>query len=138
MIVLITAVMAFIGLFVLKMHLRSPRAGHALVINRVNKEPLVSFHRTLVWPIIMRAEEISTAVQTLQVSRSGAEGFYCRDNIKVEATMTFSIRVNPIKEDILRVVKNVGTADAVDEGTPTNRFLPCLRRTRGGGVCEGA
>lgn len=122
MTVIIAAALVVIVMAVLRMRLRSPRSGHALILSSMSREPQVCFTRVFVWPIIMKAEEISTTIQTVQVGRSGDNGYYCRDNIKVEATMTFSIRVNPDKRDILKVVQNVGAARATCVETLTALF----------------
>jgi uncharacterized membrane protein YqiK len=106
-------VMMVVVLLLVKGWYRSVPPGRALVISR-GRDPVVSFTGALVLPIVQRADEIDLSVQRISISRRGREGVVCADNVRVDVTATFFLRVNKTSEDVLRVAQTVGCQRATD------------------------
>src|SRR5438067_8109536 len=99
--------LAFIGLVALAMYAkfyRQVEQGKALIINR-KTDSLVSFTGALVKPIVNRAETMDFSVKTIDIDRRGKEGLICNDNIRADINVTFFVRVNKTKEDVLKVAQ---------------------------------
>jgi len=90
----------------------------ALVINGAR----VLFQRTPVVPILHRAELMDLRVHTIPVELLGGTGLICRDHIRADVAMTFSVRVNPTPEDVLAVARSVGCPQATHPGTLAQLF----------------
>jgi uncharacterized membrane protein YqiK len=97
--------------------------GNALIINKMTKEPEVTFTGGVVFPIIHRAEVMDIAVKTIDVDRRGKEGLICQDNIRADIKVTFFVRVNKTKDDVLRVAQSIGCVRASDQRTLEELFL---------------
>jgi uncharacterized membrane protein YqiK len=82
--------------------------GRALIINKVQGEPVVSFTGGIVLPIIYRAEVMDISVKTVELDRRGAEGLICQDNIRADIKVTFFVRVNKTEDDVLKVAQALG------------------------------
>ena len=62
----------------------------------------------MVIPIIHKKEIMDISTKRMMLERKGRSGLICQDNIRADIIITFYIRVNETKEDILRVAKQVG------------------------------
>ncbi len=82
--------------------------GQALIINKLRAEPEISTTGGLVLPIIHKKEIMDISTKRMMLERKGRSGLICQDNIRADIIITFYIRVNETKEDILRVAKQVG------------------------------
>jgi len=82
--------------------------GQALIINKLGKEPDISTTGGMVIPIIHKKEVMDISTKRMVLEREGRSGLICKDNIRADIIITFYIRVNETKEDILRVAKQVG------------------------------
>ncbi|WP_197517579.1 MULTISPECIES: flotillin family protein [unclassified Colwellia] len=82
--------------------------GQALIINKLGAEPEISTNGGMVIPIIHKKEIMDISTKRMMLERKGRSGLICQDNIRADITITFYIRVNETKEDILRVAKQVG------------------------------
>lgn len=82
--------------------------GQALIINKLRAEPEISTTGGMVIPIIHKKEIMDISTKRMMLERKGRSGLICQDNIRADITITFYIRVNETKEDILRVAKQVG------------------------------
>lgn len=101
---------------------RKVEQGRALIINKVSKEPEVTFTGGLVLPIIHRAETMDISVKTIEIDRRGKEGLICKDNIRADIKVTFFVKVNKTTEDVLKVAQQVGCARASDQMTLEELF----------------
>lgn len=101
---------------------RKVEQGRALIINKVSKEPEVTFTGGLVMPIIHRAEVMDISVKTIEIDRRGKEGLICKDNIRADIKVTFFVKVNKTSEDVLKVAQQVGCARASDQMTLEELF----------------
>ena len=97
--------------------------GRALIINKMKAEPEVTFTGGVVLPIIHRAEVMDISVKTIEVDRRGKEGLICQDNIRADIKVTFYVRVNKTKDDVLKVAQSVGCKRASDQSTLEELFL---------------
>ncbi len=97
--------------------------GKALIINKMKAEPEVTFTGGVVLPIIHRAEVMDISVKTIEVDRRGKEGLICQDNIRADIKVTFYVRVNKTKDDVLKVAQSVGCRRASDQATLEELFL---------------
>src|SRR5689334_14837132 len=96
--------------------------GRALVINTMRAEPVVAFTGAVVYPIINRAEIMDLSVKTIDIDRRGKEGLICNDNIRADINVTFFVRVNKTREDVLKVAQSIGCARASDPKTLEELF----------------
>lgn len=110
-----------LGFLVAKFY-RKVEQGRALIINKVTKEPIVTFTGGLVLPIIHRAEVMDISLKTIEIDRRGKEGLICRDNIRADIKVTFFVKVNKTGEDVLKVAQQVGCARASDTKTLEELF----------------
>lgn len=97
--------------------------GRALIINKLKAEPDVTFTGGVVLPIVHRAEVMDISVKTIEIDRRGGkEGLICQDNLRADIKVTFFLRVNKTKEDVLRVAQSIGCARASDKQTLEELF----------------
>ena len=101
---------------------RQVEQGKALIINTASKEPTVAFTGSLVLPVINRAETMDLSVKTIDIDRRGKEGLICNDNIRADINVTFFVRVNKTREDVLKVAQSIGCARASDPKTLEELF----------------
>lgn len=92
---------------------RKSEQGQALVITGVGG-PKVSFSGTLVIPVLQRLEVMDITVKTIMIGRTGKEGLICRDNMRADIKVTFFVRVNQTKEDVMNVAQSIGCDRASD------------------------
>jgi uncharacterized membrane protein YqiK len=112
----------FCAAFTVSRFYRQVDQGRALIINPFKGEPVVTFTGSIVWPIINRAEVMDIALKTVEIDRRGKEGLICQDNIRADIKVTFFVRVNKTREDVLKVAQAIGCARASDEGTLEHLF----------------
>jgi uncharacterized membrane protein YqiK len=96
--------------------------GKALIINKMRNEPEVTFTGGIVFPIVHRAEVMDISLKTIEVNRDGHDGLICKDNIRADIKVTFFVRVNKTKEDVLKVAQNIGCERASDKDTLIELF----------------
>lgn len=109
-------------LFLIAKFYRKVDQGRALIINKMKVEPEVTFTGGVVVPIIHRAEVMDISVKTIELERSGHEGLICKDNIRADIKVTFFVRVNKTKEDVLKVAQAIGCARASAQDTLEELF----------------
>ena len=107
--VLVLGLLALIARFY-----RQVEQGKALIVNTVSKEPVVAFTGAIVYPIINRSEVMDLSVKTIDIDRRGKEGLICNDNIRADINVTFFVRVNKTRDDVLKVAQSLGCARASD------------------------
>ncbi len=109
--VVLAFVIALIG-FILSRFYRKVPQSQALIINKMNDRLDVSFTGATALPIIHKAEVMDIGVRVIEIAKDGTDGLICRDNIRADIRVSFYIRVNPVKEDVLKVAKLLGVANA--------------------------
>ena len=101
---------------------RKVEQGKALIINKMGKDPVVTFTGGVVLPIIHKAEVMDISVKTIEIDRRGSEGLICCDNIRADIKVTFFVRVNKTEEDVIKVAQAIGCARASDKSTLEELF----------------
>jgi uncharacterized membrane protein YqiK len=101
---------------------RQVEQGRALIVNTSRTEPTVAFTGAFIWPVINKAETMDLSVKTIEIDRRGKEGLICNDNIRADINVTFFVRVNKTREDVLKVAQSIGCARASDHGTLNELF----------------
>lgn len=96
--------------------------GKALIINKLQAEPVVTFTGGLVIPVIHRAEVMDISVKTVEIDRRGVDGLICEDNIRADIKVTFFVRVNKTGDDVLKVAQSIGCQRASDQTTLEQLF----------------
>jgi len=102
---------------------RKVNQGEALIVNKLRDEPQVTFTGTYVLPIVHRAEVMEISLKTIELERRGSEGLICKDNIRADIKVTFFVRVNKTKEDVLKVAQAIGCVRASDQRTLEELFI---------------
>ena len=97
--------------------------GHALIINKMDSEPTVTFTGGVVIPVIHRSEVMNISVKTVEIDRRGKEGLICKDNIRADIRVSFFVKVNKTQEDVLKVAQSIGCTRASDRGTLEELFV---------------
>ncbi|MBA3683864.1 MAG: hypothetical protein H0W72_01275 [Planctomycetes bacterium] len=123
--IITAAIGAFLLILVIALNAfyRTVEQGHALIINKLGHlEPTVTFTGAMVMPVIHRAEVMDISVKTIEVDRNGANGLICKDNIRADIKVTFFVRVNKTREDVVKVAGSVGVARASDTETLAELF----------------
>ena len=95
--------------------------GKALIINK-SGQPSVSFTTSFVLPLFHRAETMDISVKTIEIDRRGKEGLICQDNIRADIKVTFFVRVNKTREDVLKVASAIGCLRASAQSTLEELF----------------
>src|SRR5688572_20189805 len=116
---------AFIVLGILVLFARCWRQvdqGQAMIINKISSEPTVTFSGSIVLPIVHRAEVMDLSVKTIEIMRRAKEGLICADNIRADIKVTFFVRINKTKDDVLRVAQSIGCARASQQSTVDELF----------------
>ncbi len=101
---------------------RKVEQGKALIVNKMKAEPEVTFTGAVVLPIVHKAEVMDISVKTIEIDRRGKEGLICRDNIRADIKVTFFVRVNKTREDVIKVAQSIGCARASDPRTLEELF----------------
>ena len=102
---------------------RKVEQGKALIVNTLKREPIVTFTGAVVYPIIHKAEVMDISVKTIEIDRRGKEGLICKDNIRADIKVTFFVRVNKTREDVLKVAQAIGCERASEQSTLEELFV---------------
>lgn len=100
---------------------RKVSQGHALIVSK-SKHVDVTFTGTVVLPVLHSAELMDISVKTIEIQRTGREGLICQDNIRADIHLTFFVRVNKTKEDVIKVAQAIGTERASHQDTLQKLF----------------
>lgn len=115
----LVAVLALIALgvlFTVGRLFRKVEQGQALIISRTRQVD-VTFTGAVVLPVLHSAELMDISVKTIVIQRVGREGLICQDNIRADIHLTFFVRVNKTKEDVIKVAQAIGTQRASHQQT---------------------
>lgn len=113
------AVLVILGLFFLgflaviaKMYKKAVQ-GEALLRTGMG-DAKVSFSGIIVVPILHTLEVMDIKLKTIVISRAGAEGLVCKDNLRADVKVNFFIRVNKTHDDVVNVAQSIGAHRASD------------------------
>ena len=121
-IVFVLAVLFFGTLALIARIYRKVDQGKALIVNPTVGEPKVTFTGATVIPVFNKAEIMDISVKTIEIDRRGKEGLICRDNIRADIKVTFFVRVNKTREDVIKVAQAIGCVRASDPATLEELF----------------
>ncbi|WP_164020000.1 hypothetical protein [Pyxidicoccus trucidator] len=110
-----------VGITIARLY-RQVDQGKVLIVNTMKSEPAVTFTGMVVFPIINRSEVMDISLKTVEIDRRGKEGLICKDNIRADIKVTFFVRINKTREDVLKVAQAIGCARASDQTTLENLF----------------
>src|SRR5688572_6971578 len=79
------------GAVVYMKFMRRVDQGQALIVNKGQGEPIVTFTGMPVIPILHRAEVMDISLKTIEITRGGNEGLICADNIRADIKVTFFV-----------------------------------------------
>ncbi|MCB9187820.1 MAG: flotillin family protein [Flavobacteriales bacterium] len=68
----------------------------------------ISFAGMMVWPVIHKMEFMDISLKTIVIERLNTEGLICRDNMRADIKVAFFVRVNQMKDDVIKVAQSVG------------------------------
>ena len=66
---------------------RKVEQGKALVVNKMKREPEVTFTGAFVLPVIHKAEVMDISVKTIEIDRRAKDGLICHDDIRADAAV---------------------------------------------------
>ena len=114
LVVLAIVVVALMGLIILfvKMYQKAVQ-GEALV-RTGSGDVKVSFSGILVMPVLHKLEVMDITLKSMEISRVGKDGLVCRDNLRADIKVSFFIRVNKTREDVVHVAQSIGCNRASD------------------------
>ncbi|MCZ7414382.1 MULTISPECIES: flotillin family protein [unclassified Streptomyces] len=118
------AVCLLIGLGVLFMVsklLRKVPQGKALIVSKMRKVE-VTFTGMVVLPVLHRAEVMDISLKRIEIDRTGSDGLICRDNLRANIRISFFVRVNKTREDVIKAAQAIGTERASDRVTLQDLF----------------
>ncbi|MEL0583738.1 MAG: hypothetical protein AAES65_02495 [Candidatus Thiodiazotropha sp. (ex. Lucinoma kazani)] len=96
--------------------------GKAMIVSTLSKDPKVTFTGALVLPVIHLKELMTISLKTIEIDRRGHDGLICKDNIRADIKVTFFVRVNMTKDDVLKVAQAVGVERASDQSSVEELF----------------
>lgn len=96
--------------------------GQAMIVNTMKEVPEVTFTGRTVWPIVHKKEFMIISLKTIEIDRRGHDGLICKDNIRADIKVTFFVRVNKTKEDVLKVAQAIGCERASKQATIDELF----------------
>ena len=96
--------------------------GQAMIVNTLRAVPDVTFTGRLVIPIIHKMEIMNMSLKTIEIDRRIQDGLICKDNIRADIKVTFFVRVNKTKEDVLKVAQAIGCERASKQETIEELF----------------
>ena len=115
-IIIIGALVVFASMY------RKVDQGRAMIVNTLRAEPKVTFTGSLVIPVLHRVEKMEISLKTIEINRRSGEGLICKDNIRADIIVTFFVRVNKTREDVLKVAQAIGCRRASDQSTIEELF----------------
>ncbi|UGY91500.1 flotillin family protein [Streptomyces gobiensis] len=120
----IVAVVLLIGLallFMISKLFRKVPQGKALIVSKM-RNVHVTFTGMVVLPVLHKAEVMDISVKTIDIERTGHDGLICQDNIRADIRISFFVRVNKTKDDVVKVAQAIGTERASDRTTLQELF----------------
>ena len=110
-----------LALIVMKFY-QKVEQGQAMIVNTMKEVPEVTFTGRTVWPIVHKKEFMVISLKTIEIDRRGLDGLICKDNIRADIKVTFFVRVNKTKEDVLKVAQAIGCERASKQETIDELF----------------
>lgn len=93
---------------------RKIEKGTALIRTGLG-ETKVTFTGMMVYPVIHRAEHMDISLKRIEIDRTAKNGLICKDNMRADIKVAFFVRVNNVKEEVIRVAEAIGCDRASSE-----------------------
>ncbi|NOQ17308.1 MAG: hypothetical protein GQ581_09630, partial [Methyloprofundus sp.] len=122
LIIAVFVTLVIVALVVFASMYRKVDQGRAMIVNTMRAEPKVTFTGSMVIPVLHRLEKMDISLKTIEINRRGSEGLICKDNIRADIVVTFFVRVNKTREDVLKVAQAIGCERASDQETVEELF----------------
>lgn len=104
----VLAAVLILGMFILVTRLyRKSKQGQALVLTGIGGTK-VAFSGTIIIPVLQRLEVMDISLKSIVIARQGKDGLVCKDNMRADIKVAFFVRVNSVKEDVIKVAQSVG------------------------------
>ncbi|MBK1790085.1 hypothetical protein JIN82_02825 [Persicirhabdus sediminis] len=80
-------------------------------------ETKVTFTGMFVYPVFHRVELMDISLKRIVIDRTGKNGLICKDNMRADIKVAFFVRVNNVREEVIRVAESIGCdrASSVEE-----------------------
>lgn len=132
LILLVGAVVAFLVMtgimkWLISFYVKVPQ-GSVLIINRTKGMIDLSFTGGLVLPQIHRGEIMDVSAKEIAIVREGDRPLLFAGQRPAELRASFTIRVNPTREDILKVAQTLGVERASNLDALRELFTPLLEQ----------
>ena len=82
----------------------------------------ISFNGMLVIPVVHKLEIMDISLKNIEISRDGADGLICADNMRADIKVAFFVRVNKSVEDVIKVAQSVGCTRAASKVAVNDLF----------------
>lgn len=114
--VLVVLTVFALGLaFAFSRFFRKVGAEEAMVRSGAGGLKAVAGSGMFVIPIMHRVEQMDLSVKRIEIARFGEAGLICRDNIRADIEVSYFVRVNNTREDILQVAQSLGCKRASEQ-----------------------
>ena len=117
----VTAIVVLMAMLWMKFYKKVDQ-GQAMIVNTMRAVPDVTFTGRTVWPVIHKKEIMNMSVKIIEIDRRKQDGLICKDNIRADIKVTFFVRVNKTKEDVLKVAQAIGCERASKQETIDELF----------------
>ncbi len=117
----ILAIIFGIIILIAKTHKKVPQ-GRAIIRTGFGGTKVAYDSGIFVIPVLHKMEEMDISIKTIEVTRTGADGLVCRDNLRADIKVVFFVRVNKNEKDIIEVAQSIGTIRASDQITLNSLF----------------
>ncbi|MGJ8672315.1 flotillin family protein [Rubritalea sp.] len=93
---------------------RKVEKGTALIRTGLG-ETKVTFTGMMVYPVVHRSEQMDISLKRIEIDRTAKNGLICKDNMRADIKVAFFVRVNNVKEEVIRVAEAIGCERASSE-----------------------
>lgn len=83
----------------------------------------VAWDGAFVMPLVQKVELLKTALVNVKVDCRGADGFRCRDELRVDLGLSFYLSIGLTDKDIISVARNFG----LDMASEAEKIAACFR-----------
>lgn len=113
-IIIIGLVVLLLGIFIMIARFyKKASQGQAMVRTGFGGTK-VSFTGIFVVPVIHKLEKMDISLKTIVIERMAGDGLICKDNMRADIKVTFFVRVNQMKAEVIKVAQSVGCVRASD------------------------
>ena len=112
--IVVVVLLAVAAFWVLTTCFKKIEKGTSLIRTGIG-DTKVTFTGMVVVPVFHRAELMDISLKRIEIDRTGKNGLICNDNMRADIKVAFFVRVNNVREDVLRVAESIGCERASSE-----------------------